>query len=275
MSEVEEATPTKWGGGCQRDPETKERFPTAKDGTVCTTWTSALWDLLSPRLLATTFPRELAGVGTNSRRRRRVSVTGSCHKAREVHRGPCRRSFFQAKQCPAAWTHTWPFLIRRRGQAAPTAWLCEQLCGGHACAGCPQAPLLSFWTNAQHRVAGSPVVCCIYLLGSSYCSHAGRGPVIFRKGARDAEAREAGRTLLHADATQNGSRKQTFRRKQGTAHGSGLGTDLISQQTYRQQKQTNQKLLPRRSHQQSEKQPLRRSKPLGTKRLQETTSQSV
>lgn len=29
-------------GGCQRHPETKGRFPTVKDGTRCTMWTSAL-----------------------------------------------------------------------------------------------------------------------------------------------------------------------------------------------------------------------------------------
>lgn len=223
MSEVEEATPTKWGGGVvkgtqkpRKDSRRPKMGPYAQRGHQL----SGTFCLLGSWQPPGNHVPPGAGRCRDQQQARaaRVSVTGSCHKAREVHRGPCRRSFFQAKQCPAAWTHTWPFLIRRRGQAAPTAWLCEQLCGGHACAGCPQAPLLSFWTNAQHRVAGSPVVCCIYLLGSSYCSHAGRGPVIFRKGARDAEAREAGRTLLHADATQNGSRKLSdFQKETGNS----------------------------------------------------------
>lgn len=55
-----------------------------------------------------------------------------------------------------------------------------------------------------------------------------------------------------------------------------LGTDLIDiTANVQATKPTNQKLLPQRSHQQTEKQPLRWEQTSGTERLQERTSQSV
>lgn len=74
-------------------------------------------------------------------------------------------------------------------------------------------------------------------LGSSYCFHRGRGPVIFKKGARDAKGRPVSSTNGAEGADRPAPRRRrlrmeagnctTFRRKRGAAHGSGPGTDFV------------------------------------------------